>query len=245
MAIRVGTSIVTIVLALTAVAGVRAGRAHQDAQSIPALSGTWTLNFEASTASSDVQKTAPTPPPPDPPGRPVGPGGATDGASGRGPMFNDPTKTGSLLPPNLVTPSGPPQPPKDKGRALTSEEKLLLELTTPPSTLVVTATPDAITVVREGRKDVYKTDGKEEKHKLINGTVKTKTYWVNQILRQELTAGDLKLARTLELDANKRLIVITKPADDKSLMFETQLISRLGADATSKGRKRAVYDPEK
>ncbi len=51
--------------------------------------------------------------------------------------------------------------------------------------------------------------------------------------------------RTLELDENKRLIVVTKPADDKSLMFETQLVSRLGTDATAKGRKRAVYDAEK
>ena len=244
MAIRVGPAVLTIV-AIAAVAGAHAGRAQTATPALPDLSGTWTLNFEASSASSDVQKTAPTPPPPDPPARPVGPGGATDGASGRGPLFTDPTKTGSLLPPNLGTPSGPPQPPKDKGRALTSEEKLLLELTTPPSTLVVTATADAITVVREGRKDVYKTDGNEEKHKLINGTVKTKTYWVNQTLRQELMVGDLKLARTLELDADKHLIVITKPADDKSLMFETQLISRLGADATSKGRKRAVYDAEK
>ena len=191
-------------------------------------------------------KTAPTPPPPI---RRDGrrPGGATDGASSpRGPQFSDPTKTGSLLPPTLGTPSStPPAAPKDKGRKLTPEEKLLLELTTPPSTLVVKATSDAVTVTREGRTDVYKTNGAEEKHKLINGSVKTKTSWVNEMLRQELTAGDLKLVRTLELDENKRLIVVTKPADDKSLMFQTQLVSRLGTDATAKGRKRAVYDAEK
>lgn len=242
MAIRVGP----LVLAIVTVAGVRAGLAQTEAQAIPALSGTWSLNFEASSAASDVVKTAPTPPPPDAPGRPVGPGGATDGASSpRGPQFSDPTKTGSLLPPNLGTPSTPPAAPKDKGRKLTTEEKLLLELTTPPSTLVVKTTPDAVTVTREGRTDVYKTNGAEEKHKLINGSVKTKTSWVNQTLRQELTAGDLKLVRTLELDENRRLIVITKPADDRSLMFETQLVSRLGTDASAKGRKRAVYDAEK
>lgn len=240
MAVRVGP----LILAIVAVAGVRAGLAQTDAQAIPALSGTWSLNFEASSAASDVVKTAPAPPPPDAPGRPVGPGGATDGASSpRGPLFTDPTKTGSLLPPNL----GPSTPaaPKDKGRKLTTEERLMLELTTPPSTLVVSATKDAVTIKREGRTDVYQTNGAEEKHKLINGSVKTKTTWVNQTLRQELTTGDLKLVRTLELDENKRLIVITKPADDKSLMFETQLISRLGTDSTAKGRKRAVYDAEK
>ena len=242
MAIRVGL----LVLAIVAAAGARPGRAQTDAQAIPDLSGTWSLNFEASSASSDVTKTAPTPPPPDPPGRPVGPGGATDGASSpRGPQFNDPSKTGSLLPPNLGTPSTPPAAPKDKGRKLTAEERLLLELTTPPSTLVVKATPDAVTVTREGRTDVYKTNGAEEKHKLINGSIKTKTSWVDNMLRQELTAGDLKLVRTLQLDENKRLIVITKPADDKSVMFETQLVSRLGTEATAKGRKRAVYDAEK
>lgn len=242
MAIRVGLLVLTIV----AVAGARAGRAQTGAPPIPELSGTWSLNFEASSASSDVMKTAPTPPPPDPPGRPVGPGGATDGASSpRGPQFSDPSKTGSLLPPNLGTPSTPPAAPKDKGRKLTAEERLLLELTTPPSTLVVSATQDAVTVKREGRTDVYKTNGVEERHKLINGSVKTKTSWVNQALHQELAIGDLKLVRTLELDENKRLIVITKPADDKSLMFQTQLVSRLGTDATAKGRKRAVYDPEK
>ena len=242
MAVRVGV----LVFAIVAVAGARPELARQDAQSTPDLSGTWTLNFEASSASSDVVKTALTPPPPDPPGRPVGPGGATDGASSpRGPQFSDPTKTGSLLPPTLGTSSTPPAAPKDRGRKLTTEERLLLELTTPPSTLVVTATSDAVTMTREGRTDVYKTNGAEEKHKLINGSVKTKTSWVNQTLRQELTAGDLKLVRTLDLDENKRLIVITKPADDKSLMFETQLVSRLGTEATAKGRKRAVYDPEK
>ena len=243
MAIRVGH----LVLAALALSGAHVVLAQTSAPPIPELSGTWTLNFEASTASSDVVKTAPTPPPPDPPGRPVGPGGATDGASSpRGPQFNDPTKTGSLLPPTLGTPSStPPAAPKDKGRKLTPEEKLLLELTTPPSTLVVTATSDAVTIKREGRTDVYKTNGAEEKHKLINGSVKTKTSWVNHALHQELTAGDLKLVRTLELDENKRLIVVTKPADDKSLMFETQLVSRLGTDATAKGRKRAVYDAEK
>jgi len=242
MAVRVAP----LVLAIVAVAGVRAGIAQTGAPSIPALSGTWTLNFEASSASSDVVKTAPTPPPPDPPGRPVGPGGATDGASSpRGPQFNDPSKTGSLLPPNLGTPSTPPAAPKDKGRKLTTEERLMLELTTPPSTLVVKATKDAVTMTREGRTDVYKTNGAEEKHKLINGSIKTKTSWVDNMLRQELTAGDLKLVRTLQLDENTRLIVITKPADDKSVMFETQLVSRLGTEATAKGRKRAVYDAEK
>jgi len=245
MAARVGPRVFVSVLAMAA-SSVPFVRAHQDAAALPNLSGTWTLNFEASSASSDVVKTAPTPPPPDPPAHPVGPGGATDGASSpRGPLFNDPTKTGSLIPQSVNSALNPTDPPKDKGRKLTSEERLLLELTTPPSTLKVTAAPDAVTVTREGRTDVYKTNGQEEKHKLINGTVKTKTYWVNQTLRQELTAGDLKLARTLELDADKRLIVITKPADDKSLMFETTLISRLGADATSKGRKRAVYDAER
>ena len=113
MAIRVGL----LVLAIVAAAGARPGRAQTDAQAIPELSGTWSLNFEASSASSDVVKTAPTPPPPDAPGRPVGPGGATDGASSpRGPQFNDPTKTGSLLPPTLGTPATPPAAPKDKGR---------------------------------------------------------------------------------------------------------------------------------
>jgi hypothetical protein len=242
MAVRVGP----LIFAIVAVAGLRVGLAQTDAQAIPELSGTWSLNFEASSAASDVVKTAPTPPPPDAPGRPVGPGGATDGASSpRGPLFTDPTKTGSLLPPNFGTPSTPPAAPKDKGRKLTTAERLLLELTTPPSALTVKATRDAVTVTREGRTDVYKTDGAEEKHKLINGSVKTKTTWQNQTLRQELTAGDVKLVRTMELDASKRLIVITKPADDKSLMFETQLISRLGTDSTAKGRKRAVYDPEK
>jgi len=242
MAVRVAP----LVLAIVAVAGVRAGFAQTEAQAIPKLSGTWSLNFEASSASSDVVKTAPTPPPPDAPGRPVGPGGATDGASSpRGPQFNDPSKTGSLLPPNLGTPSTPPAAPKDKGRKLTTEERLMLELTTPPSTLVVKATKDAVTLTREGRTDVYKTNGAEEKHKLINGSIKTKTSWVDNMLRQELTAGDLKLVRTLQLDETKHLIVITKPADDKSVMFETQLVSRLGTEATAKGRKRAVYDAEK
>ncbi len=102
MAIRVGH----LVLAAIALSGAHVVLAQTSAPPIPELSGTWTLNFEASSASSDVVKTAPTPPPPDPPGRPVGPGGATDGASSpRGPQFNDPTKTGSLLPPNLGTPS--------------------------------------------------------------------------------------------------------------------------------------------
>ena len=242
MAIRVGH----VMVAAIALSGAHIVLARQGAPPIPELSGTWTLNFEASSASSDVVKTAPTPPPPDPPGRPVGPGGATDGASSpRGPLFNDPTKTGSLLPATLGTSSTPPAAPPDKGRTLTTQARLLLELTTPPSTLVVTATSDAVTMTREGRTDVYKTNGAEEKHKLINGSVKTKTSWVNQTLRQELTAGDLKLVRTLDLDENKRLIVITKPADDKSLMFETQLVSRLGTEGTAKGRKRAVYDAEK
>ena len=242
MAVRVGH----LMLAAIALSGAHVVLAQTSAPPIPDLSGTWSLNFEASSASSDVTKTAPTPPPPDPPGRPVGPGGATDGASSpRGPQFNNPSKTGSLLPPNLGTPSTPPAAPKDKGRKLTAEERLLLELTTPPSTLVVKATPDAVTVTREGRTDVYKTNGAEEKHKLINGSIKTKTSWVDNMLRQELTAGDLKLVRTLQLDENKRLIVITKPADDKSVMFETQLVSRLGTEATAKGRKRAVYDAEK
>src|SRR5262249_26378834 len=126
-----------------------------------------------------------------------------------------------------------------------TEEKLLFELTTPPSTLKMTVADDAVTVVREGRTDVYKTNAAEEKHKLVNGTVKTKTYWMNQTLLQELAIGDLKLVRTLQLDENKRVVVITKPADDKSLEFETKLVSRLGTDTRSKGRKRAVYDAEK
>ena len=120
MAIRVGH----VMLAAIALSGAHVVLAQTSAPPIPELSGTWTLNFEASSASSDVMKTAPTPPPPDPPGRPVGPGGATDGASSpRGPLFNDPTKTGSLLPPTLGTSSTPPAAPKDKGRALTHAGK--------------------------------------------------------------------------------------------------------------------------
>ena len=210
----------------------------------PALTGTWSLNLEESSASSDVASTAPTPPPPDPtPTQPVGPGLPTDGV-GRSSPFNDPTKTGSLLPQNLTNAMNPGQP-KDTGHKLTDHERLLLELTTPPSRLVVTAASDFVTVTHEGRTDTYLVNAKVEKHKLVNGSIKTKTYWTDSALRQEIDAGDgLKLLRTFQVDDHGRLVVITRPADDKSLEFETTLVSRLGTAGAAKGRKRAVYDVE-
>ncbi len=211
--------------------------------SVPALSGTWSLNFQESWASTDVVGTAPAPPAPDAPSQPVGPGAPTDGA-GRPAPWNDPTKTGSLIPPSVNNALNPTAPPKDKGRALTSDEKLLLEVTTPPSALTVSATRESITLTREGRTDTYRTNGAEEKHRCVNGTVKTKTWWSEGTLGQQITVSKtVSLLRTFQLDDHGRLIVITRPADDKSLEFETRLISRVGADAGSKGRKRAVYDP--
>jgi len=208
----------------------------------PALSGTWSLNIEESSASSDVASTAPTPPPPDAPPQPVGPGLPTDGV-GRGSPFIDPGTTGSLLPPNIVNAMNPTQPPKDTGRKLTDHERLLLELTTPPTELVIAATADAITVTHEGRKDTFLASGKVEKHRVVNGSIKTKTYWTDTALRQEIDGGDgVKLLRTFQIDDHARLVVITRPTDDKSVEFQTMLISRLGTGDASKGRKRAVYD---
>jgi hypothetical protein len=173
----------------------------------------------------------------------VGPGTPTDGA-GRPSPWNDPTKTGSLIPQSVNNALNPTAPPKDKGRALTSDEKLLLEVTTPPSTLTVSVASASMTLTREGRTDTYVTNGVEEKHRCVNGSVKTKTWWGEGILRQEITVSKtVKLLRTFQLDDQHRLIVITRPADDKSLEFEARLISRVGAEAGSKGRKRAVYDP--
>jgi len=210
----------------------------------PAISGTWSLNIEESSASSDLVTTAPTPPPPDPPTHPVGPGTVTDGA-GRALPWNDPTKTGSLIPQGINNALNPSQPPKDEGRGLTQDEKLLLELTTPPTRLSVSATRDALTMTREGRTDTYVTNGKEEKHQCVNGSIKVKTYWTDSALRQDIDAGPkLKILRTWQLDDQHRLIVITRPADDKSLEFQTRLVSKLGSDANTKGRKRAVYDAE-
>lgn len=220
------------------------GAAIAQSPAIPALSGTWSLNISESSASSDVASTAPTPPAPDPPPRPVGPGTPTDGA-GRSAPWNDPTKTGSLIPPNINNALNPAQPPKDEGRALTEREKLLLELTTPPMQLKVTTTSHSFTVTREGRTDTYVANGKPEKHRCVNGSVVVKTFWTDSTLRQEIDGGDkLKLLRTLQLDEQGRLIVITRPADDKSLEFQTQLVSKLGDGSGTKGRKRAVYDAE-
>jgi len=205
------------------------------------FAGVWTLNVEESLASSDVVKTAPTPPVSDPPPRPIGPGTPSDGA-GRGPQFRDPIKDG-FIPPTVGNATNPPQAPKDKGRALTTQEKLLLELTTPPTTLVVSGTADAISVAWDGRSATFTTDGREEKHRFVHGTVKTRTTWTGPRVRQELDAGhDLKLVRTLELDDQGRLIVLTRPANDQSIEFESKLVSRAGV-AAGKGRKRAVYDP--
>jgi hypothetical protein len=215
----------------------------QTAAPRPALSGTWSLNLEESSASSDVASTAPTPPPPDPPPQPVGPGLPTDGV-GRPSGFNDPGKSGSLLPQNLTNAINSSQP-KDTGHKLTDHERLLLELTTPPSRLVIASTADSVTVTHEGRTDTYLVNGKVEKHKLVNGSIKTKTYWTDSALRQEIDAGEgLKLLRTFQVDDHGRLVVISRPADDKSLEFETTLVSRLGTADASKGRKRAVYDVE-
>lgn len=216
----------------------------QTPPSRPALSGAWSLNVEESSASSDVASTAPTPPPPDAPPQPVGPGAPTDGA-GRLTPWIDPGKTGSLLPPNVTNAMNPTQPPKDKGRALADHERLLLELTTPPSRVVIVATPEAVAVTREGRTDTFVTNGKTEKHRVVNGSIKTKTYWTDSALRQEIDGGDaLKLLRTFQVDDRGRLVVITRPADDKSVEFQTMLVSRLGTGDATKGRKRAVYDAE-
>jgi hypothetical protein len=228
----------------TIIAMAFSGAVLAQSPAVPALSGAWSLNIEESSASSDVASTAPTPPAADPPPRPVGPGTPTDGA-GRSVPWNDPTKTGSLLPSSVNNALNSSEPPKDKGRALTPREKLLLELTTPPTRLAVTATRDAVTVTREGRTDTYLASGKEEKHRCVNGSIVVKTYWTDGTLRQEINGGDtLKLIRTLQLDDHGRLIVIIRPADDKSVEFETRLVSKLGADASTKGRKRAVYDAE-
>lgn len=210
----------------------------------PALSGTWSLNLEESSASSDVASTAPTPPPPDPtPTQPVGPGLPSDGV-GRPSPFNDPGKTGSLLPQNLTNAINSGQP-KDTGHKLTDHERLLLELTTPPSRLVIAATSDSVKITHEGRTDTFLVNASVEKHKLVNGSIKTKTYWTDSALRQEIDAGDgLKLLRTFQVDDHGRLVVISRPADDKSLEFETTLVSRLGTADAAKGRKRAVYDVE-
>ena len=216
--------------------------ARQEPPAKPSLTGTWTLNLEESSASSDVVRTAPLPPPPDAAPRPVGPGTATDGA-GRGPQFRDPSQDGSLIPPTLGGSGTPPAPPKDKGRALSKDEKLLLELTTPPTTLALTASAAAVSIKCGGRSEIFATDGREEKHRFVNGTVKVRTTWADGKLRQELDATrDLKLIRTLEVDDHGRLIILTRPADDQSIEFDSTLISRAGA-AAGKGRKRAVYDP--
>ncbi len=215
----------------------------QSAQ-VPALSGTWTLNLDESSAASDTAATAPTPPAPDPPSRPSGFVGATDGM-GRPTPFVDPGSAGSLIPQSVNNALNSSGAEKDKGRQLTSAERLLLELSTPPTQLVIAATRDALTLTREGRTDTYLANGKEEKHRCVNGTIKTTTWWGDGVLRQTIDGGDkLKLQQTFQLDDHGRLIVIMRPADDKSLEFQSQLISRVGASASTKGRKRAVYDPE-
>ena len=139
----------------------------------PALSGTWALNIEESSASSDVARTAPTPPPPDPPVHPVGPGGATDGVGGSAPWVN-PGKSGSMLSPKIANALNQNPPEKDTGKDMTPEQKLVLELTTPPMTLSITRTGTQVTMTREGRTDKYMVDGREEKHRLVNGSVNAK-----------------------------------------------------------------------
>lgn len=120
--------------------------------------------------------------------------GATDGAGtgvtgGRGgfvPGVSDPGNghipvNWSALGDNL---------PKTKPKRLSASEALRHELLTPPEELTISLSGDRVIIGDGiGSPFTYVINNKTEVHQMVNGSVKTKTSWAGNTLRQEIDAG--------------------------------------------------------
>jgi hypothetical protein len=91
--------------------------------------------------------------------------------------------------------------PSTKPKRLSAAEALRKEVLTPPESLSIELSRDAVVITDAAIGPVkYKINGKSEAHQLTNGSVKTKTSWDGPLLRQVIDAGrGSKLARVFEL----------------------------------------------
>lgn len=165
------------------------------------LHGGWTLNRELSTTPPQGGGGRGDGPPGGGgggrgPGGPGG-GGGVPGGRGGGGGFGGPGGAG---------PGGDPQKMREA-------METLREVLTPVPYFVVTGDAPVITfTARDGRSTRYTVDDKKEKHQLTSATIETRSKWVENRLRQEISLPQsMKAVRTFALstDDPPQLIIAT------------------------------------
>jgi hypothetical protein len=175
------------------------------------LEGTWNLNVAASSATGDLGPT--------PRSQPTGGfGGGRRGGGGRG---GGGTRGGT-------------QNQNQNVRALIGD------LTNAPQTLTIALSSTAVTMTSgTGRSDTYMTDGKQETHSLVNGSIKTTTKQDGAIVTQHIDAGNnLKYLRMYYVSGDQLIVTIT-PDSGSSGSGNQQVRPGQAAE------QRSVYDPAK
>lgn len=229
-------------LAIGAVTTVCAAQAPS-APSRPALSGAWVL-VDANAGGgkiADLVEVVPAG------GSPITGTGATDGAGtggpgGRGgfvPGVSDPGNgripvNWAFLGDNL---------PKTKPKRLSASEALRHELLTPPEELTISLGVDRVVIGDGiGAPVTYLINNKTESHQMVNGSVKTKTYWAGAVLRQDIDAGrNADFGRMFELsDDGATMRVSVGPKASASDWSFTMRPTGSG-DARAMDPRRSLY----
>ena len=167
----------------------------QSQRAAPAsLAGTWALNQEASDIGSGTG------------------GGDDDGGprGGRSPIGGGFGMPGRQPMGGMGSPGGAMGAPRDVDPATRKQRMALTqELLTPIPRMTISQDASLVTFTfRDGRAVRYRTDGRDEKHQMLNGVVETETRWKKRTLVRETKLDDgMTVVETFSIESPRTLVV--------------------------------------
>ena len=231
-----------VALALGAATTVLASQAPPPSPR-PALSGAWIL-VDANAGGGKIADLVAVVPGG---GSPINGTGATDGAGTGGPGGRGGFVPGVSDPGNGHIPVNwamlGDKLPKTKPKRLSASEALRHELLTPPEELTISLGADRVIIGDGiGAPVTFVINDKTESHQMVNGSVKTKTYWAGAVLRQDIDAGrNADFGRMFELsDDGATLRVSVGPKASASDWSFTARPTGSG-DARAMDPRRSLY----